>query len=75
MRNAVGLRARVEAASAGQREAMSDQTDQTRTEDLTTEHGDLRETAGRTHPPANGETDEQALEQGRDKLEQAGGGH
>jgi uncharacterized protein YecE (DUF72 family) len=76
VRNAVALRTRVEAAGAGQRGAMSDQTDQpARTEDLTTEHGDLRETAGRTRPPANGETDEQAVEQGRHKLEQAGGGH
>ena len=78
VRNALGLRARVEAASTGQREPMSDQTDRidpTRPEDLTTEHGDPRETARRTQPPANGETDRQAVEQGLDKLEQAGGGH
>ena len=27
------------------------------------------------HPPGNGDLDEQAVEQGRDKLDQAGGGH
>ena len=28
-----------------------------------------------TTPPGTGDTDEQAVEQGRDKLDQAGGGH
>ena len=28
-----------------------------------------------TSPPANPETDEQAVEDGREKLDQAGGGH
>jgi hypothetical protein len=28
-----------------------------------------------TSPPSNPDTDEQAVEEGRDKLDQAGGGH
>jgi hypothetical protein len=28
-----------------------------------------------TTPPGNGEADEEAVEQGEDKLDQAGGGH
>ena len=28
-----------------------------------------------TTPPGNGETDQEAVEQGEDKLDQAGGGH
>lgn len=33
------------------------------------------DTKDATTPPGNGETDQQAVEQGKDKLEQAGGGH
>lgn len=33
------------------------------------------DTKDATTPPGNGETDAAAVEQGEDKLEQAGGGH
>ena len=35
----------------------------------------VEETKDATTPPGNPETDDEAVEQGKDKLEQAGGGH
>jgi len=37
--------------------------------------GPTEDTKDATTPPGNGDTDQQAVEQGEDKLEQAGGGH
>ena len=77
MRNALGLRARVEAASAGQREAMSDQTDRSTDPARGPDDGARRPARDRAaHAAARQRRDgRQAVEQGLDKLEQAGGGH
>ena len=50
---------------------MTDEND-TQNEDIT---APPEETKDATTPPGNPETDEEALEEGKDRLEQAGGGH
>jgi uncharacterized protein YecE (DUF72 family) len=78
VRNAIALKRRLGRADDGHREDMTEenaQHQQEPAEDLTHEHGSLRRTASRTHPPGNGETDQADVDKGRDKLEQAGAGH
>ncbi len=78
VRNAMGLRRRLEEyarGAAGRREDMDDTPKSKDIYDTTKEHRPLSENAERTHPPGNPPTDEDDVRKGEDKLGQAGAGH
>jgi hypothetical protein len=58
-------------ARTGQRTGMANDDQQ---KDKTTEAQSLRDTAKRTSPPANADTDREAVDKGVEQLERAGGG-
>jgi uncharacterized protein YecE (DUF72 family) len=71
VRNGQELMRRMGIARTGQRSGMANDDQQ---KDKTTEAQSLRDTAKRTSPPANADTDREAVDKGVEQLERAGGG-